>query len=79
LLGEVHQPMKETVSPRELEVLQHMARGSTNREAAAHLFISEATVNTHMLHIYAKLGVSDRAAAVAAAFERGLLTPGDRR
>jgi DNA-binding CsgD family transcriptional regulator len=46
------------------------------REAAARLFISEATVRTHRLHIYAKLGVSDRAAAVVEAFNRGFLTPG---
>ena len=49
--------------------------GTTNREAAARLFISEATVKTHLLHIYAKLGVGDRAAAVAEAFNRGLMTP----
>ena len=49
------------------------AQGCSNREAAARLFISEATVKTHVLHIYAKLGVNDRAAAVAAGFERGLL------
>jgi DNA-binding NarL/FixJ family response regulator len=53
-----------------------VAAGSTNREAAAALFISEATVKTHLLHIYARLGVGDRAAAVAVAYNRGLLTPG---
>jgi hypothetical protein len=52
-----------------------VARGATNREAAAQLFISEATIKTHLLHIYAKLGVGDRAAAVAEAFNRRLLTP----
>jgi DNA-binding CsgD family transcriptional regulator len=52
-----------------------VAAGTTNREAARRLFISEATVKTHLLNIYAKLGVSDRAAAVAEAFNRGLLTP----
>ena len=56
-------------------MLALIARGSTNREAAAKLFISEATVKTHLLHVYAKLGVNDRAAAVATAFDRGLLTP----
>ena len=56
------------------------SRGAaTNREAAERLFISEATVKTHLLHIYAKLGVNDRAAAVGAAFEKGLLTPGEGR
>jgi DNA-binding CsgD family transcriptional regulator len=53
-----------------------VARGATNREAARRLFISEASVKAHLLHLYAKLGVNDRAAAVAAAYERGLLTPG---
>lgn len=77
LLDQVRQPAKEAVSDRELEVLQLIARGFNNREAAAHLFISEATVKTHLLHIYTKLGVNDRAAAVATAFERGLLTTGD--
>lgn len=77
VLDQVRQPVKETVSQRELEVLQLIASGSTNREVAERLFISEATVKTHLLHIYAKLGVNDRAAAVGAAFEKGLLTPGD--
>jgi DNA-binding NarL/FixJ family response regulator len=76
VLDQVRQPVKETVSQRELEVLQLVSSGATNREVAERLFISEATVKTHLLHIYAKLGVNDRAAAVGAAFERGLLTPG---
>ena len=67
------------MSDRELEVLRLIAQGDTNRGAAAHLFISEATVKTHLLHIYAKLDVNDRAAAVAAAYDRGLLAPGDSR
>jgi DNA-binding NarL/FixJ family response regulator len=78
LLDQVRQPAKETVSQRELEVLQLVSSGATNREVAERLFISEATVKTHLLHIYTKLGVNDRAAAVGAAFERGLLTPGSR-
>jgi DNA-binding NarL/FixJ family response regulator len=78
LLGQVRAPAREPLSGRELEVLGLIARGATNREAAGRLFISEATVKTHLLHIYAKLGVNDRAAAVAAAFDRGLLTPGAR-
>ena len=73
LLGQVRAPAKDDLSKRELEVLALIAKGATNREAAAQLFISEATVKTHLLHLYAKLGVSDRAAAVATAFARGLL------
>jgi DNA-binding NarL/FixJ family response regulator len=75
LMGQMRAPAPESLSQRELEVLGLIARGSTNREAAEKLFISEATVKTHLLHVYAKLGVKDRAAAVAVAFERGLLTP----
>jgi DNA-binding NarL/FixJ family response regulator len=78
LLGQVRAPAREPLSQRELEVLGMVARGASNRDAAGQLFISEATVKTHLLHIYAKLGVNDRAAAVAAAYERGLLTPGGR-
>ena len=73
LLGQVRQPAREPLSERELDILGLIARGCSNREAAARLFISEATVKTHLLHIYAKLGVNDRAAAVATGFERGLL------
>jgi DNA-binding NarL/FixJ family response regulator len=75
LMGRLRSPgtVKEPLSQRELEVLTLIARGCSNRETAGKLFISEATVKTHLLHAYAKLGVRDRAAAVAAAFERGLL------
>ena len=73
LLGQVRAPAREPLSARELDVLALIARGTSNRDTAARLFISEATVKTHLLHIYAKLGVNDRAAAVAAGFERGLL------
>jgi DNA-binding NarL/FixJ family response regulator len=75
LMSRVRTPEPEILSHRELEVLGLVAAGTTNREAAARLFISEATVKTHLLHIYAKLGVTDRASAVAEAFNRGLLTP----
>jgi DNA-binding NarL/FixJ family response regulator len=66
---------RRPLSPRELEILTLIARGATNRDIAATLFITEATVKTHLLHLFAKLGVNDRAAAVAAAYETGLLKP----
>ncbi|SDT79387.1 response regulator [Actinoplanes derwentensis] len=73
LMGQLRSPAKEPLSQREIEVLTLIARGGTNREAATRLFISEATVKTHLLHAYAKLGVRDRAAAVATAIEQGLI------
>lgn len=75
LMNRMRDPGTALLSQRELEVLALVAAGNTNRESAAKLFISEATVKSHLLNIYAKLGVSDRAAAVAEAFNRGLLTP----
>jgi len=65
---------QEALSARELQVLRLVAEGATNRDAAKQLFISEATVKTHLLHIYAKLEVRDRASAVAAGYQRGLLS-----
>ncbi|ROS38201.1 response regulator [Amycolatopsis thermoflava] len=73
LMGQVRAPAREELSQREIEVLTLVARGGTNKDAAAKLFISEATVKTHLLHAYAKLGVKDRAAAVALALRRGLI------
>ncbi|MEV5411862.1 response regulator transcription factor [Thermopolyspora sp. NPDC052614] len=73
LIGQVRRPARGVLSPRELQVLRLVADGATNREAAANLFISEASVKTHLLHVYAKLDVRDRASAVAEAYRRGLL------
>jgi DNA-binding NarL/FixJ family response regulator len=81
IVGQVRAPRagaEEPLSQRELEVLELVAQGAGNRDAAARLFISEATVKTHLVHIYSKLGVSDRAAAVAAGYDRGLLVPRGR-
>ncbi len=74
LLGQVRKPATGALSEREREVLGLIASGATNREAAARLFVSEATIKTHLLHIYDKLGVRDRAAAVGEAYRRGLLS-----
>jgi DNA-binding NarL/FixJ family response regulator len=75
LVSQLRSPAQDALSDRELEVLTLIAKGETNGGAAARLFISEATVKTHLLHIYAKLDVNDRAAAVARAYDRGLLLP----
>jgi DNA-binding NarL/FixJ family response regulator len=63
----------EALSPREIEVLRLVADGATNQVAARKLLISETTIKTHLLHIYTKLRVRDRASAVATAYKRGLL------
>ena len=65
----------DVLTAREIEVLRHIADGNTNAETARALHISTATVKTHLLHVYAKLGVSDRAAAVAQGYEQGILAP----
>ncbi|WP_194762635.1 response regulator [Microbacterium sp. UFMG61] len=62
------------LSPRELEVLRLVAAGRSNPEIARDLFIGEATVKTHLLHVFEKLGVSDRTRAVTLALELGLLS-----
>lgn len=61
------------LTAREVDVLRELAAGGTNREAAARLYVSETTFKTHLARAYAKLGVSDRAAAVRVAYERGLI------
>jgi len=79
LMKRVRGAAVEVLSPRELEVLRFVAGGATNRDVAQGLFITEATVKSHLLNIYAKLEVSDRAAAVTEAFHRGLLVPREQR
>lgn len=71
-------PPAGALSERETEVLALVAGGASNREVAAALFLSEATVKTHLVRIFAKLGVSDRTAAAVVAGERGLLPARDR-
>ncbi|MFS0296303.1 response regulator [Corynebacterium striatum] len=61
------------LSSRELEILEALATGKSNKELAQRLFISEATVKTHLIHIYQKLGVDTRTAAVTVARERKLI------
>ena len=74
LVGRVRGSVASALSPRELEIIKIIADGANNREAAAKLFISEATIKTHLLHIFEKLGVRDRAAAVAEAYRRRLIS-----
>ena len=76
LMERMRGPAEEALSSREIEVLALVAKGANNREVAGRLFISEATVKTHLLHIYSKLGVADRTAAVTTALERGILRLG---
>ena len=63
----------DTLTSRELEVLALIGRGKTNGEIAAELFVSEGTVKTHVNHLFTKLRLRDRAAAVVFAFDHGLV------
>jgi DNA-binding NarL/FixJ family response regulator len=71
LMQRVRSPASDALSAREIEVLQFAARGLSNNEIAKELFVSATTVKAHLVHIYAKLGVNDRTAAVTTALERG--------
>ena len=66
------------LTEREREILVLVARGMTNDEIGAELFISPATVKTHLARIMAKLGAHDRAQLVVRAYEGGLVRPGAR-
>lgn len=73
LVSRMRAPAVEAPTARELQVLGGVARGLTNAEIGRELFIGEATVKTHLLRVFAKLGVDDRTRAVLVAVERGLL------
>ncbi len=73
LVGRMRAPAEEQLSSREVEVLQLVAEGESNSEIAAQLHISQATVKSHLVNIFGKLGVSDRTAAVTAALRKGIL------
>lgn len=73
MFGRMRTPQEQTPTERELEVLTLVARGLTNRAIGRELALSEATVKTHLVHVFTKLGVADRTAAVTAALDRGLI------
>ncbi|NEM92095.1 response regulator [Galbitalea soli] len=73
LVNRVKAPTTPALSPRETEVLALVAAGNSNPAIGALLHVSEATVKTHLLHVFEKLGVSDRTRAVTRAMELGLL------
>ncbi len=74
VLRRMRKPAEDDLSKREVEVLELVARGNTNQQVGRALHISTATVKTHLVHIYAKLGVDDRTSAVTTALSRGTIT-----
>ncbi|MEU9328101.1 MULTISPECIES: response regulator transcription factor [Streptomyces] len=78
LVTHLQAPAGEQLTPREVQVLGLVARGLSNGEIGRQLYIGEATVKTHLLRTFVKLGVNDRTAAVTVALSRGVLTSPQR-
>ena len=74
LMTRMRAPAEENLSTREIEVLELVAEGNSNKEVGKVLHISTATVKTHLIHIYSKLRVTDRTSAVTTAIEKGIIT-----
>lgn len=74
LMGQMRKPAGEALSEREREVIRLVAKGFSNKEIATEMHISQATVKTHLIHIFRKLDVNDRTAAVTVALERGIIS-----
>jgi DNA-binding NarL/FixJ family response regulator len=77
LMSRMRAPGEEALTAREIEVIGLVARGLTNKEIANALHLSEATVKTHLLHVFGKLGVDDRTEAVTVAVRRGIIPIGN--
>lgn len=73
LMRRIREPTGQTLSVREIEVLDLVRKGLSNKEIGRELHVSEATVKTHLIHVYGKLDVADRTSAVNVALERGIL------
>lgn len=74
MMAKLGDTQADELSVREIEVLQYMVRGDSNRAIALALYVSENTIKTHISHIFAKLGCQSRAEAVAVALQRGLVS-----
>ncbi len=72
-MSKMRGPAVQSLSEREIEVLTQVADGNSNKDIAGKLYISEATVKTHLVHIFGKLGVDGRTAAVTVALEQGII------
>lgn len=75
LVRQVRQTTSVTLTPREREILALVADGLSNADIASRLYVGRATVKTHLAHIFEKLGVNDRTAAVVTALKRGIISP----